>query len=260
MSFNENSATQEQLQGHDEMYSIPAQPLATETVSEPSVLSGATALAWWDSMKYFWKKSARGGCHLAPQDNYTADVLDRASHYMTQIENTLDPDKGDDFREFEAAAKLRKELIQTEDGADTSGVEGNAVRREVLNRLLIAIKICGASAVSAEHRVMNELSRANGDVDKMKEDPKGFYTSDCEKRERWGYKAVRLLYITKAIADGEVIPKDEASLMELISARVSRALYSDAVEKGNKLKAPAPKPVANSGTGPTREELLALTA
>lgn len=258
MSFNQNSAMREQPQGMLEVPAAPVQPLATGTPSEPSVVPGSTALAWWDAPKFYWRRNASGnGCHLAPQDSYVNDVLDRTDHYMTTLAKLLGKDE---YAEFDEAAQLRLQLIQTEDAFDTSGVEGNSVRREVLNRLIIARKICGASAVSAEHRVINELGRENGDVEKLKADPEGFYASDVEKRERWGNKAIRLEYIAKAIADGEVIPKDDRAFAELLAKRIQRSLYDDAVEHGNKLKRPQQQAAATPGNGPSKEELLAMTA
>ena len=234
-----------------------AQPLATERPSEPSVVAGTTGLAWWDADKYYWRGNAGGrGAHLAPQDSFIADVFDRADHYMSVITKDLGKD---DYTEFETTAQLHTELIQAEDAVDTSGVEGNAARRNVLNRLIIARKICGASAVSAEQRVMHELSLQNGDVEKLKGDSEGFYQSDIEKRERWGFKAIRLEFIAKHIADGEIIPTDTAKFAELIGNRIKRSLYDDAVERGNKLKRPVPQTTL-AGDKPSREELLAMTA
>ena len=253
--FNENTPA-DQVQGQSEMPAVPVQPLATQAPAEPSVQAGATGLAWWDAMKYYWRKSANGGSHLAPQDSFVSDVLDRTDHYMTTIAKDLGED---DYAEFNTTAELHKQLIQAEDAVDTSGVEGNSARRNVLNRLIIARKICGASAVSAEHRVTNELSRETGDVEKLKGDSEGFYASDVEKRERWGFKAIRLEFIAKAIADGEVIPTDEAAFAQLLATRIQRSLYDDAVERGNKLKRPAQQQAASTNK-PSREELLAMTA
>ena len=256
--FNEVSAQREQPMGVGEIPTAPTQPLAMGTPSEPSVPAGATSLAWWDAPKYYWRRNASGnGCHLAPQDSYVNDVLDRTDHYMTSLARDLGKDE---YAEFEATAELRLQMIQSEDAFDTSGIEGNSIRREVLNRLIIARKICGASAVSAEHRVMNELSRETGDVEKLKGDPEGFYASDIEKRERWGQKAIRLEFIAKAIADGEVIPKDDTAFAELLAKRIQRSLYDDAVEHGNKLKRPQQQAANNAKSGMSREELLALTA
>lgn len=258
MSFNEYTAMREQPQGMLEIPAPAAQPLAIGTPSAPSVPSGATALAWWDAPKYYWRRNASGnGCHLAPQESYVNDVLHRTDHYMTVLAKQLGKDE---YAEFDATAELRLQMIQSEDAFDTSGVEGNSIRREVLNRLIVARKICGASAVSAEHRVLNELSRENGDVEKLKGDPEGFYASDIEKRERWGNKAIRLEYVAKAIADGEIIPKDDQAFAFLLAKRIQRSLYDDAVEHGNKLKRPVQQAAAKSGSGPSTEELLAMTA
>ena len=254
--FNENSVMTDQPQGGMEIPAAPVQPLATESVPEPSLPAGAVGLAWWDANKYFWKRSANGGCHLAPQDSYVADVLDRADHYMMVIAKGL----GDaDYAAFQEQADTMKTAIQLHDARDTAGVEGNALRRYHLGRLVIARKICGASAVSAEHRVTNELSRENGDVEKLKGDSEGFYASDVEKRESWGDKAIEYEFIVKALADGEVIPTDEAAFSELLAKRIGRSLYDDAVERGNRLKRPAQQQTATANK-PSREELLALTA
>jgi len=207
-------------------------------------------------MKYFWKRSASGGTHLAPQDSFIEDVLDRTDHYMTTIARELGED---DYAEFAAIADQRKQIIESEDAVDTSGIEGNAERRNILNRLVIARKICGASAVSAEHRVTNELSRPDGDVEKLKADSEGFFASDIEKRERWGFKAIRLEYVAKAIADGEIIPHEDTAFAQLLAKRIGRSLYDDAVERGNKLKRPQQQ-AGPSESKPSREELLAMTA
>lgn len=258
MSFNENSAMPEQLQGHTEVQDRSDTPLNPGQPETPSVPVGTTALAWWDSMKYYWKTNARGnGAHLAPQEDYLASVLHRAEYYIDSIEKH---EIGtDDLEEFAATAELRQSLIQNEDAVDTSGIEGNSVRREVLNRYIIAYKICGTTAVSAEHRVTNELSRENGDVEKMKEDPKGYFASDVEKRQRWGFKALRLRSILSTIADGEVIPNTPVALKELVEKRVRGSIYSDAVDRGNALKKPVQTATASTSK-PSVEELLALTA
>ena len=253
--FNQDSAMRETLQGQGEIPVAPAQPLAA---AQPPAANGSMGLAWWDGYKYYWRGNASGnGSHLAPQDSFIDDVIDRTDHYMTTIAKELGEDE---YAEFAEVADLRKTLIQSEDAFDTSGIEGNSVRREVLNRLIIARKICGVSAVSAEHRVMNELSRETGDVEKLKGDSESFYASDVEKRERWGQKAVRLEFVAKAIADGEVIPTDEKAFSQLLATRIKRSLYDDAVERGNKLKKPAQKAATGDKAPPTREELLALTA
>lgn len=234
------------------------QPLATATPTAPSVVAGTTGLAWWDANKYYWRQNASGnGAHLAPQDSFVADVLDRTDVYMQAIAREFGED---DYKEFTATAELRVQMIQNEDAVDTSGVEGNAERRNILNRLIIARKICGASAVSAEHRVINELSRETGDVEKLKADSEGYYQADVDKRERWGFKAIRLEFIAKHIADGEIIPKDEAAFAALLAKRIQRSLYDDAVERGNKLKRPQQQANAATSLKPSREELLALTA
>lgn len=229
-------------------------PAVNPTPSLPT--SGPAGLAWWDAMKYFWKRSASGGYHLAPSEEYVSDVLDRTDYYMTTVAKELGKD---DYAEFEATAKLRVKVIAAEDAVDTSGIEGNAARREILNRLIIARKLTGAMAVSAEHRTIHELSIDNGDVEKMQSDPNGFYASDLEKRERWGFKACRLEFIAKAIADGEVIPKDETEFATLLATRIGRSLYDDAVERGNKLKRPAQQ-TTSPEKKPSREEILAMTA
>ena len=267
--FNEDSAVPDLPQGvvdHSAMEKnvttgelIDPRPAVTTPEVNPSpslATTGPTGLAWWDAMKSYWKKSANGGYHLAPSEEYIDDVLDRTDLYMTTIAKELGKD---DYAEFQATADLRISTIQQEDAVDTAGVEGNAERRNVLNRLIIARKICGASAVSMEHRTRHEHSLPNGDVAAMQADKKGYYASDKEKRERWGFKACRLEYVVKAIADGEIIPKDETQFATLLATRISRSLYDDSVEKGNKLKRPQ-QPAADPSKKLSKEELLAMTA
>lgn len=237
----------------------PVLPLATETPTEPSVASGATGLAWWNAMKYEWRRSGAGNNYLAPQAAYVADVLDRAVTYKQMFESELNKD---DFADFQELADAVIATIQLHDAHDTAGVEGHAVRRHYLTRLILATKICGASAVSSEHRCINEMSRATGDVEKMKADPEGYFQSDVSKRNQWGAKAVEYAFIVKAIADGEVIPTDANKLNELIVKRVSTGkgigLGDEAYEIGRTLQRPTP--AAATANKPSREELLALTA
>ena len=269
MSFNENSAQPDLPQGIVDSAprdvnvttgeKIDPRPAVTTPQVNPTpslATSGPAALPWWDAMKYYWKKSMSGGYHLAPSEEYVDDVLDRTDLYMTTIAKELGKD---DYREFQAAADLRRTVIQTEDALDTAGVEGNAERRNVLNRLVIARKICGVNAVSMEHRTRHEHSLPNGDVDKMQSDKEGYYLADKEKRERWGFKAIRLEFIVKAIADGDIIPKDETQFATLLATRIGRSLYDDAVEKGNKLKRPQ-QPATDPSKELSKEELLAMTA
>ena len=259
--FNEASAMPEAPTGQSEIQDRAASQLAAITPSEPSVQTSAPGLAPWDIEKYYWRQNASGnGAHLAPQDSYLADVLDRCDLYMQSIAKKL---SDDDFIAFGVSADLRASVVQDEDALDTSGIEGNDIRRTVLKRLIIARKICGASAVSAEHRVQQAMNagRSESEIETMKADSSatGWYAADIEKRERWGFKAVRLEFIAKALSDGDVIPNVEAAFAELLAKRIRSGLYDDAVERGNTLKKPTPR--AKPGVAVlTREQKIALTA
>lgn len=243
-----------------ELPAAPVQPLATETPNTPSVTAGATGLAWWHGMKYEWRRSGAGNQYLAPQAVYVTDVLDRANTYVEMLTGELNED---DFSDFQELADAVIATIQLHDGSDTAGVEGHAVRRHYLTRLILARKICGASAVSSEHRCMHEISMPNGDLEKMKADPEGYYASDVSKRNQWGLKAVMYAFIVSAIADGEVIPTDSAKLSELIDKRVATGkgigLGDEAYDIGRTLQRP-PQQAAANGKELTREEKLAMTA
>lgn len=238
-----------------------AQPLAQGTSEQPSVTSGATGLAWWHAMKYEWRRSGAGNQYLAPQQVYVDDVLHRTNHYMNMFTNELSED---DFADFDELAEAVKGVIQLHDAHDTAGVEGNALRRHYLTRLIIASKICGVSAVSSEHRVINEMSRPNGDVEKMKGDPEGYYQSDISKRNQWGMKAVGYLRIVRDLADGDVIPTSNVELGDLITKRIISGrgvgLGDEAYEVGRNLLRPSPVTAGPNQPVMTTEDLLAMTA
>ena len=258
--FNENTAMQDQPQGHDETGATATRPMvgSNEAASSPtpSTPPGTIALAWWDAMKYFWRKSASGGYHLAPQDDFVSDVLDRSKVYTAK---THDEYSEDDFKALDAELELIQQRIQSRNARNTSGIEGQRILRDELNRTVIALKIAGASAVSAEHRTINELGKPDGNVEAMQSDTNGYYQADLEKRQRWAEVAVDQYYFITNLADGDVIPKDQAALDELLAKRIRNSLYDDAVERGNRLKRPAPG-TQQSGNKPSREELLAMTA
>ena len=242
-----------------ELPAEPVQPLAQGSSTQPSVTSGATGLAWWHSMKYEWRRSGAGNQYLAPQLVYVTDVLHRAEAYTALLVKELNKE---DFADFKATADSIVDSIQSLDGMDQAGVEGHALRRHFLTRLVLSRKICGASAVSAEHRCVNEISRVNGNVDKMKADSEGYYASDISKRNQWGLKALMYAHIVRVIADGEVIPFDEVKLNELVGKRVATGkgigLGDEAYEVGRTLQRPPQAAVAKQEY--TSAELMAMTA
>ena len=262
--FNQDSAMPDLPMGHDETGQIDrVQPMigsarAAELPSQ-SQPNGQPALAWWDLTKYFWKRSASGGYHLAPLDDYVADVLDRGDHYIGLVAKEFVDKNSGDLDSAKAELAAAKKIMQTRTGIFTDGVETQAFVRMYLQRAVIARKIAGASAVSAEHRVQNEAGRPNGNVDVMKDDKQGFYASDVEKRERWALRACYYEFIATQLADGEVIPVDAKPFAQLLATRISRSLYDDAVERGNRIKRPN-QGQTDPGKKLSRDELLALTA
>lgn len=262
--FNEDSAMPDLPTGTDETGQISGtRPMigAAEaaTLPAPSTPKGTTALAWWDSMKYFWRKSASGGFHLAPLEDYVADVLDRGDHYISVAAKDFTDKNSGDMESAKSELKDVKSIMQTRTAIFQDGIETQALIRTYLQRAVIARKIAGASAVSSEHRVQFELSKSDGNVDTLKNDAAGYYASDIEKRDRWAHKACYYEFIASQIADGEVIPTDGKAFAELLAKRIDRSLYDDAVERGNRIKRPnTGQPAA--GKKLSREELLALTA
>lgn len=257
--FNEVSAMPDLPQGTDETGASATRPMIGAVASQsetPSVPAGTIALAWWDSMKYYWRKSSTGGYHLAPQDEFISDVLDRSDHYISAAASKLEKD---DFVAYDRFVACKQNEIEELNAMFQDGVEGLSVLRNLLARAVISRKIAGASAVSAEHRVINELNKPDGNVEALKDDANGFFQSDCEKRERWAEKASLYEYAVAKLADGDVIPNDAKAFAELLAKRVRNSLYDDAVERGNRLKRPTPAAQA-SGDKPSKAELLALTA
>jgi len=262
--FNEESAMPDLPQGHDETGQLnKVQPMigSARAVEQPSATppGGMPSLAWWDNTKYFWKRSASGGYHLAPLTDYVADVLDRSDHYIGLIAKEFSSKNSGDLASAQSELKNVKSIMQTRTAIFQDGVETQALIRTYLQRAIIARKICGASAVSAEHRVQNEAAKPDGNVQALKDDEKGFYQSDVEKRERWAFRACYYEFIASQIADGEVIPVDAKPFAELLATRIGRSLYDDAVERGNRIKRPN-QGQADPGKKLSREELLAMTA
>lgn len=261
--YNEDSAMPDLPQGTDETGSSNVRPMVgakeAAALPSPSTPAGTVALAWWDSMKYFWKRSASGGFHLAPLEDYVADVLDRGDHYISLAANAFQDPKSGDFDLANAELKSARAIIETREALFQDGTEAQAFIRAYLQRAIIARKISGATAVSAEHRVVNELNKPDGNVEALKDDANGFYASDVEKRERWALKACYYEYLASQLADGEVIPTDGKQFAELMAKRIGRSLYDDAVERGNRIKRPDAG-ATPSGKKMSREEMLALTA
>ncbi len=264
--FNEDSNMRDLPAGGSEIPAVsnPQQGVRQVTAGEAQEQAqtaqksaGIAALPWWDEMKYYWRRSKSGGFHLAPQDSYVDDVLHRADYFMASHATHELSDT--DFEEFEQAAQAYISIIQDEDARDTAGTAGHAVRRFLLGRLVIARKITGSMQVSAEHRVEHETNSPTGDVEALKNDPKGYYQSDIDKRNRWVDEACKREYIVKAVADGEVIPTDPKLFAELVAKRVKSSIYDDAVEKGRGYLYPATQK-QETNRELTLEEKLALTA
>ena len=260
--FEENTVMSERPAGQEEGQQLPADRLAAPAINpQPSVQSSEPGLAWWDAMKYFWKKNARGnGAHLAPQDSYTSDVIDRANIYVESAAKQLTEA---DLAQLDHVSGQFKELIQEFDGLDPSGIESAALRRFILSRAAIARKVCGTNAVSAEHRLINarQTGKSDDEIEAMKADTSstGYYCADIEKRNRWADKTCTYEFLAEKLADGEVIPNTNAAFVEKQEQTITRSIYDDAVSHGNKLKRPVQQ-ADNTEKVFTREELLAMTA
>lgn len=247
--FNENSAQQDLPAGQSEIRETRApivsvmQQSNTETPT-PSVTTGPTALAWWDDMKYYWRQNASGnGSHLAPQDSYIDDVLVEGDAEIQLAAKDFLDEKSGDAEQADRLVVLLTEATQILNGLDTTGVEANALVRFFRDRATIARKITGASAVSANHRLQNAHA-TTGDVDAVRETD--FFKSDIENSKRWAFKACLYEYIANTFVDEY---KDVLSnFAQRLADGVRRQLYDDSVEKGNKLKRPAPakQPSANA--------------
>lgn len=258
--FNENSAMQDVPAGQSEIRETRSPIVSvmdqsnTET-PEPSLPAGATALAWWDDMKYFWKRNASGnGCHLAPQDSYIDDVLVEGDVEIQRAAKEFLNEKSDDYERAERVVKLVRELGQELTGFDPSGVEANALIRFFRERSIISRKIAGASAVSANHRLANAAA-TTGDIEAVK--ATDYFKSDIENTERWAYKDCLHEYVCTQLATE--YPDVIQQFSQQLANGVKRALYDDAVEKGNKLKQPAPAKQA-SASKLTAEELRQMRA
>jgi len=261
MSFNENAVSRELPVGMGEIAPSELRQVAQgEESSSPSVRTNLPGLAPWDESRFFWRANKNGsGYHLAPQESYVIDVLDRADHHMEKLANKL---SDDDFEAFDASVKLLQDRLADETANDTTGIETADVLRQLFTRLMIARKVCGSCAVSAEHRTIREANKRDGDVEKMQADTSstGYYVADVGKREIWGWKAVRLEYMAKAVADGEIIPKDDKLFSQSLATRIANALTDDAIKHGNQLKRPTSSKQSDDATVFTREQLLLLCA
>jgi hypothetical protein len=237
--FNEDSAMREEYQGGTEIQELqnPIVSVIQQTNTEepqPSVTAGPTNLAWWDDMKYFWKRNTRNnGFHLAPQADYLDSVLVEGDFEIQQAAKHFMGKNSDDLKAAKAEAKAANEIIQVRTGFDTSGVETNDVYRFYRNRAIIARKIVGSSAVSANHR-LEHANNTTGDVDAVKKTT--YFQSDLENCRRWAFKACYYEYIISQLPENEII----RDLPTILAKGVRSQIYDDAVEKGNKLKAPAP--------------------
>jgi hypothetical protein len=256
--FNEDSAMREEYQGGTEIQELqnPIVSVRQQTNTEepqPSATAGPTNLAWWDDMKYFWKRNSRNnGFHLAPQDSYVDDVLVEGDFEIQLAANHFMEKNSGDLKAAKAEAKAANEIIQVRTGFDTSGVETNDVYRFYRNRAIIARKIVGSSAVSANHRLMHAEASGNNPDDVKKTT---YFQSDLENCKRWAFKACYYEYIISQLPDHEII----RDLPTILATGVGRQLYDDAVEKGNKLKAPAPAKKSEARKH-TAEELRLMRA
>jgi len=260
--FNENSVANDRPMGQEEGQQPAANRLAAPiTNPEPSVRSTEPGLAWWDAMKYFWKRNASGrGSHLAPQDSYTADVIDRSNVYVERAASDLSTD---DLETLDRVNGLVTELVQEFAAIDET--EAKAFRRYFLSRAAIARKIAGQTAVSAEHRLINayDTGKSEADIEAMKADTSstGYYCADIEKRNSWAHKTCVYEYLSEKQADGDAIPRTPQEFVAKQEKTITRQLYDGAVEQGNKLKRPVQnQPAGQATSGPSREELLAMTA
>lgn len=239
--FNENSAMQDQTAGQSEIREARAGIVSvidqsnTEQ-SQPSVTSGPTALAWWDDMKFYWRRNASGnGSHLAPQDSYVNDVLVEGDTEIQAAAKDFLDEKSGDVEQADRLVVLMTEATQILTGLDPSGVEANALVRFFRDRATIARKITGASAVSANHRLQHAHA-TTGDVEAVKDTD--YFKSDIENCKRWAFKACLHEYIANTFV--AEFPDVLNNFAQRLADGVRRSIYDDAVEKGNKLKRPAP--------------------
>lgn len=257
--YNEGSTAHVMPQGHSEVEAIRnpitsvMQQTNTEPVNENAQKSdGGMALAWWDDMKFYWRRSANGGFHLAPQDSYVEEVLHEADYEISVAAKDFMADNSEDYERAKDELRLAQEILQNRTGFDSSGVESNAFIRQYRDRVIIARKITGASAVSANHRLQHTAA-IGGDVDAIRE--QDFFKSDLENARRWAFKACYYEFIATQLADGEVI-KD---LPQQVVDGVKRSLYDDAVERGNRLRRPTPAKAADA-TKLTPDQLRQMRA
>ncbi len=258
--FNEDSVMQTQPAGESEVQSIRAPVVSVMQQSNtepttPSLPAGATALAWWDDMKYYWRRNASGnGCHLAPQDSYVDDVLTEGDFEIEKASKQFTNEKSEEAEQAARIVALVRELGQELRGFDASGVEADAFVRYFRNRAAIARKIAGAGAVSANHRLQHAAA-TTGDIDAVKESD--FYKSDLSNCEKWARNDC--LYEIICTEMQPEYPEVIVRFAEQLAKSVRSSLYDDAVEKGNKLKKPTPAPEA-SPNALSKEELRVMRA
>lgn len=225
-----------------------------EQAPERKYPPGTTALAWWDDMKYYWRRNSNGnGFHLAPQDNYVDDVIVEGDVEISRAAKDFLDEKSNDLDLAKAELASVLEIIETRDAFDTSGIESAAVIRSLYrDRIILARKICGATAVSANHRLQNAAA-TNGDIQAVQDSD--MYKNDLENCHRWAFKACYYEWIASQLPKNDVI----TDLPKMIAAGVKNALYDDAVDRGNRLKRPAPASQPNANKL-SPEELRQLRA
>ncbi len=206
----------------------------TEENASPSVESSVASLPWYLDMKYFWKRNRSGnGSHLAPQQDFVTSVIVEGDRVILSAAKDFTAPKSNDIKLAKDELAAAKSIIQTRDAFDTSGVEGQNLRRFYLQRVILARKIAGSSEVSAQHRVIN--ARLTGQ-DETRAIESEYFKSDLENRDRWAFKACYYEFIARELKDGEII-KD---LSAQITAGVGRLLYDDAIQATNRLRNPQP--------------------
>lgn len=237
--FDENSAVQDRPQGADEIMPNPVTSVlqmdsATAPNETPSV-SGSEGLPWYLADKYEKRNNKSGnGWHLAPLDTYKQDVIDEATYQtnMTVRDFMEDDDKSSDKSKADSVVKSLRSIIKTEIGRDTSGRSALPYLRQIRDRLALSLKICGATSVDQMHRVQN-AQRTGADVEAVKANE--YFQRAGENRDYYAMEAVYSQYIWTQLQD-EWVQLEQQPVD--FNAIIGRMLYDDAIQAGNRLKAP----------------------
>lgn len=245
MSFNENSAQADAVQGGSELPTAqsPLNVEDTQAGNEEHQPGTSGGLPWYVANKFGWRNNKSGpGRHLAPHDSYVVDVMTYSARAAARFIPVTDADVKNS-EEHDAAlneAELVRKIIDVRNGFDVDGdqaleisKEAADVLRSIRNRAAMAYRIAGSAAVdnlySIEHARLMEQDVNNTTGSKR-------FTDRTSVALKWGRIAAYYQMIMNTLTS----EFNSAGFDDDLTPVIRQQLFNDARDTKQWLERPNP--------------------